>query len=76
MLDIVPQSIAADDRGHLFVSDINNDMVHKFSSDGTFLGSVQSKVGEARICWSSAASALVVLYRRGHQWYLKVNDDE
>ena len=43
--DIVPQSIAIDDQGHLFVSDINNDMVHKFSSDGIFLGSVLSNVG-------------------------------
>ena len=74
--DIVPQSITTDDQGHLFVSDINNDMVHKFSSDGIFLGSVLCNVGEARISWSSVASALVVLYRRGHQWYLKVCNDE
>ena len=74
--DMVPQSIVADDQGNLFVSDINNDMVHKFSSDGTFLGSVLCNVGEAKISWSSTASTLLVLYRRGHQWYLKVCDDE
>ena len=74
--DIIPQSITADDQGHLFVSDINNDMVHKFSSDGTFLATILCGVGEARISWSSVASALVVLYRRGHQWYLKVREDE
>ena len=73
--DIVPQSIAADDQGHLFVSDINNDMVHNFSSDGKFLGTVLCNVGEAKISWSRTASALVVMYRRGHQWYLKICDE-
>ena len=69
-LDIDADGVTADEQGHLFVCDFNNECVHELSArDGTHLGMVVRKgqVGVGKPCnvtWHQESMSLVVAHSK------------
>ena len=66
-----PRGVAADGRGHLFVSDEVNKCIQMFSmSDGQHLGhfglQVEQSIG--RIDWRDSTSSLLMVYKKDNEY--------
>ena len=69
-----PHGVAADGRGHLFVSDEVNKCIQMFSvSDGQHLGrfglEVEQSIG--RIDWRDSTSSLLVAYNKDNEYCIR-----
>ncbi len=63
------QGVTTDGRGHIFVSDFNNECVLMFTLDGTYLGALQPDQERGLgvplwILWSEATSSLIVVHAK------------
>ena len=78
--DINPNGITTDGRGNLFVCDNNNGCVQKFSTDGSYLGTVlpeaeEKELGQPwKIRWCDDLSVLFVVYMKGNDWSIRCVD--
>ena len=68
-------SVTTDRHGHIFVCDWANSSIHKFSTDGVYLGCVL-KAGEAgfgkpcRLRWCLKTSSLVIVHKKNDLFYI------
>ena len=75
--EMVASEVAADEQGHLFVSDYSNSCLHLLSvRDGEYLGVLKSDeldVGKPKeVAWHSESASLVVAHAEDRVLYLSV----
>ena len=75
--DMNPNGIATDGRGNLFVCDINNGCVQRFSTDGSHLGTAlpeEEEKGQGqpwKIRWCDDLCALFIVYMKENDWNIR-----
>ena len=72
-------SVTADDNGHLFVQDWNNDCIHLYSYDGKFVKTLLEEEAydmeiTRRIRWCEKSSSLIVVHSENErqQYYISI----